>query len=463
MGDIKSVDEIIKKVSSHYAKKAEPETEHLLVYDSSTETLEPIYFFVLDLMNSFGLKTEKIIDNFVSSPGSGHFSELRGKATAMQQQADTLLKTSYTILRSVLNIVYDLKEFKIRLQSYEKFRSDDKDVKEAARQSLKQIWLDKVDIQRGQGAIHALATGQLGFTTLRDAFLVAKDEKEVEKLDLNDRVKRILKPRLQDFNNWVAQSEKELRKRYDVEKSYLKSQASSLKLYSRWIKPYLKAAQQLEMKEGGRQPALVSAFNTIVFELTLLGKMELKVPESAIGGELPSHLSSYKENKRKYYNCILVDFSFRGIPQKAGQHYVFGGRAEVKFKGYALNEDELKKLDQELDKSDIGDILTLIEGTTTESLEQIQEDINLFLEEKDKDEKKKPKDNSNPFLAIIGKYEEKETKKSKKDDKKPITVKPDDFNEREYIRPLVAEKAKEFAFNLFDVYKKAHAMPSYTR
>ena len=40
--------------------------KHGLVYDSSSETLEPVYFFILDLMNDFGLETEKIIDNFYS-------------------------------------------------------------------------------------------------------------------------------------------------------------------------------------------------------------------------------------------------------------------------------------------------------------------------------------------------------------------------------------------------------------
>ena len=51
-------------------------SKHDLVYDSSSETLEPVYFFILDLMNDFRLDTEKLVDNFSSSPGSGHFSEM---------------------------------------------------------------------------------------------------------------------------------------------------------------------------------------------------------------------------------------------------------------------------------------------------------------------------------------------------------------------------------------------------
>ena len=46
--------------------KEKPLKEHKLVYDSSSETLEPVYFFILDLMNNFGLETEKLVDNFSS-------------------------------------------------------------------------------------------------------------------------------------------------------------------------------------------------------------------------------------------------------------------------------------------------------------------------------------------------------------------------------------------------------------
>ena len=244
-----SVKEIIEKISPYYNKKGEPEATHKLVYDSSSETLEPIYFFILDLMNDFGLETEKLIDNFSSSPGSGHFGELGQRASVMQQQGTKLLGDINTVLRSVLNLIYDLKEFRIRLSSYEDLKSKDKATSEAARLSLKQIWMDKVDIQKGNSSIKAMGLGQAGFVTLLDAFLAVKDEKDVDKIDLNERVKRILKPRVQEFNTWLNQSESELKKRYEIEKTYLKSQVNSLKLYARWAKPYLMAANELETNE----------------------------------------------------------------------------------------------------------------------------------------------------------------------------------------------------------------------
>ena len=464
---IRSVSEIIEGIIPYYKKKGEPEASHTIVYDSNSETLEPIYFFILDLLNDFGLPPEKLVDNFSSTPGSGHFAELGQRATIMQQQATKILGDTNTVLRSVLNVIYDLKEFKIRLEHYAGLKSKDSATQDASRLSLKQIWMDKVDIAKQQSSIKAMALGQAGFQTLIDAFLAAKEEKDIDKLDLNDRVKRILKPRILEFNQWVEQSEKELQKRYGIEKNYLQSQVNSLKLYSRWAKPYLKAAQELESQDRGREPALVKTFNTILLELNLFSKRKIDVTEEAKNGNLPKEFSGksfLRSLKRDYHMCILVDFKFRGIPQRAGQqaHYVFGGRAEITFKGYALNDDELAKLEKELSNSEIEDVLTLIEGTTTESLGELQKEINFFLEEKDDDEKKKdkPKSESNPFLALIGKYNEKEDKKDKP--KKDAPIKLDNFIEEEHLRPFAATNAQETAFDLFDIYKTAHGMESYT-
>src|SRR3989344_4093091 len=395
----------IDKIPSEEVDKITPKSlgEHKIVYDSSSETLEPLYFWVLDVLENRGLSPEKIIDNFSSSPGSGHFAELGQRATVMQQQGSKLLGDINTVLRSVLNIIYDLKEFRIRLSHYDDLKTEKKD---AAVLALKQIWIDKVDFNKGNSSIKAMNI-QGGFQTLLDAFLVIKDLKDVDKVDLTDRVKRILRPRILEFNDWLEHSEKELRKRYELEKAYLQSQVNSMKLYARWAKPYLKAAQQLEMKEVGREPALVKAFNTILLELTLLGKQKLKPQEEALSGMLPKEFERLKI-KRDYYFCTLVEFKFRGIPQRVSQqaHYAFGGRAEISFKAYVLNDDELAKFEEELETSDVEDVLKLIEGSTGESLEKIQDEINFFLDEKDQGvSTHEHQDTSNPFTALLGGYD----------------------------------------------------------
>jgi len=428
------------------------EAKYTLTYDSPTETLEPIYFFILDLMNEFGLAPEKMVDNFASSPGSQHFGDMGQRSSIMQQQGSKLLGDINTVLRSILNLIYDLREFKIRLQSYQDLTDSSK--KDGAILSLKQIWMDKVDVQKGNSSIKAMALGQAGFNTLIDAFLVVGDTKDVDKLDLNNIVKQILKPRIHEFNVWLTNSEQELQKRYEIEKTYLKSQVNSLKIYSRWAKPYMKAAQELEMSETGRNPALVKMFNSLLLELTLLGKQPAE----------SSYSDKYYSPKRKVFKCILADFNFRGIPNRTQQGFVVGGRAEITFRAYVLNEEEIKTLEEELKKSDMNSALSLIEGATDESLGHLQEDIDYFLKEDEegKKEVKKSSDSSNPFLALIGGYNEKSPKKEKKKGSEGIKMSvKDKWVEKNFILPNAMSEAKESAFSIFEIYKKAHGMPSF--
>ncbi len=438
--------------------KRQPSREHELTYESSSETLEPIYFWILDYMNKrFSGKVEKITDNFASSPGSGHFAEFSQRKTILQENVMKNLGAINQVIRTIVNLVYDLKDFEIRLKHYEDSSSEDKGKKEASMLALKQIWMDNVDIKRGQGSINGLTSGNLQFVTLRDAFMIANSVKEVDDLDLNDRVKRILKPRIAEFLEWKKLSEQELKKRFNIEKNYLRSQVNTLQLYSKWIKPYLKYASELEMGIKGENPELVTAFNTIVLELTLVGKKEIDIKEAINTDLLPKGLSKLK---RKYYAVVTIDFHFRGIPQKAGQHYVFGGRAIVKFKGYGLNEDELKFFNQELKKSELNDVMKLIQGSTTESLDEMKKDIDYFLEDKKEEENKKSED-TNPFSALFSLF--KNNEKKEKEDTKEILIKDikkDSYSES-LVRKLAEDVAEDMCFNIFDVYKKTHGMPSH--
>ncbi|MDP2925313.1 MAG: hypothetical protein Q8N99_03000 [Nanoarchaeota archaeon] len=460
------VDDIIYRISPYYSKTKKPGVDYTLIYDSTSETLEPIYFWLIDFMEKTGYNPEKLIDNFASSPGSGHFSELQGKASQMQQEASRVLGTVNNILKGVLNLIYDLKEFKIRLSHYEAANSSDKIKKETGILALKQIWMDKVDIQRGQGSLNALSSGNLQFVTLRDAFMMVNSPNEVDDLDLNDRVKRILKPRIQEFFEWRKNSGQELKKRFEIEKIYLKSQVQALKLNARWAKPYLKAANRLTQNDSlSKSAALVTAFNTIMMQLSILGKNPVVVKGGVEDKRLPREFKKIT-GLRQYYKVIVLDFTFRGIPYKQGPHYNFGGRAEVFFRAYSLNQDEIDLLYAELDESDLKEALGFIEGMTEESLEKLKIDIEEFTTDKDE---KKIEEFSDPFSLIFSFFKPK-TKPDKKDEEKKKKeriellkkkgIKSENYAEK-YIRAYGEAESKTACFSLYDIYKKSAGMATF--
>ncbi len=470
-----SVDKLIAKICPRYNLSKDPDKvkptaawEHLLLYDSTSDQLEPIYFWLLDFMRETQGWKEivKLEDNFAASPGGGYFSEVGAKATKMQEEGMKIMGTINTLIRTIINLIYDLKDFEIRLAQYEQAgNAKDKRMAESGLLALKNIWLDKVDMpQRGRGSIHQM-TYELGYTTLRDAFMIATDLAAVDKMDLNDRVKRVLKPRIAEFFVWKERSEKELRKRFEIERAYLKSEVSALKLYTRWAKPYLKNAEELTMRAGSaRSPDLVNAFNTMLLEVTLMGRKKVNIDTASNErfNPLPQAFKSYKE-RRSYYSILVVSFGFRGIPYRTPQgHYIFGGRVEVHFRSYGLNSDEIKVLDQELEKSDLGLALNLVEDTTESSLKELQEDLDHFIKG---DEEKIPKTEESPlsFFGFGGKKSDKKADKAPKKPKKSLgigTIPKDNFEES-ILRRYAEMKAAKPTFKLYHIFKKSKGMATF--
>ena len=471
---------------------------YTLIYDSFSEGLEPVYFWIVDFMRDnywgTGLEVKKTLDEFQGAVGSGFFGDLGTRAAIMQDRAMKMLTTINSVVRSLINILYDLKEFDQRLELYKDLHSNEAVKSNTARLALKQVWIDRVDIQRGRGSINML-TQQLQFVTLRDAFMAANSVEDVvggrgreEGMDLNERVKRILAPRVQEYLAWEKLSESELTKRYKIERSYLKSQVSALKLYSQWARPYLKAAQQL-MSSDYRTADLVSIFNNMQLQVSLFGEKEIKpadiIPRTTIFTK--NKFANIKLPK-KIYSCVEVTMTYRTIPHtitrtESGTHYTQGGRVSMKFRGFALDEDEAKAVEKE----ELYQGLELIESMTKESLESMQDEINKYLEQEEKGSED-PEERIKQLEELINSVSDKRAiqkyKKEIKELMKKIGPEKDNIftsltkgwkeiseplrgvlkpkHEIKWIATLARDEAKKTsvrnAYTIYLVYKKSHGM-----
>ncbi|MEM4719319.1 MAG: hypothetical protein QXG18_00435 [Candidatus Pacearchaeota archaeon] len=450
---------VIKEVTGN-----DPLSSFKLTYDAQTNQIEPVYYWLLDFVKDAGYDVEKVVDNFITTPGSGHFDEFGRKKGTLQEKVSTYLGAINQVIKSIINLLYDLKEFEIRLKHYEKAKSNNKEEREAGMLALKQIWMDNVDIKKGRGSINQM-TFELGFTTLRDAFMVCNSIEDVKKNEvLNDQIKRILIPRLSEFLEWKNLSEKELRNRFEIEKNYLRSQVETVKLYASWLSPYLKALQQLNQTGNEKDPSLVNAFSTSIFELTILGKKKIK-PESIFNftKNFPRYIPS-----RDYFACVLISFNYRGhysqrISQKGDMAFGFGGRVDITFESYALNSDELDLIKKKFEDYKLSEGIRFFEENTKQSLENLKEDLEHFLgdNKKEKKEERKSEEDINPFSALFSLFSN--LFSSSKSEKKKIENSEDirkDNHIEEIIRENAAQNAKSFLYSVYDVYKKAHAMPS---
>ena len=455
-------------VAGNDVEKIIDNSGYRIVYDSFTEGLEPIYFWILDYMRDtywgIGLEVSKTMDKFEASAGGGFFGDMGTRASIMQDRAMKMMGTINTVTRSIINLLYDLKEFDQRLQLYKDLKDGSDDEKKNARLALKQFWMDKVDIQRGRGSINMLSQ-QLQFVTLRDAFMAAENAElktpEGKVMDLNERVKRILGPRVADYLTWEKLSGKELERRYKIEKNYLRSQVESLKLYAQWTKPYLQAAKGLH-SELTSSPDLVTTFNTMQVQTTLFGT----------------------KKDGDFFVGIEVGFDFRTVPHtmkqtQTGVHYTQGGRVDMQFRGFALNEEE-KKAVEEYETHEALEMANI----NKEMIEEVEESLKDYLEGEDDKEFEDPRERLGFLQTLVEKESSKDVRKDLIKDiekiKKELKVKNkgpgpfeallDNFKEV----PKFFKKSKKTggkssrsgalgtaafsAYLIYNVYKKAHGM-----
>jgi hypothetical protein len=101
----------------------------------------------------------------------------------------------------------------------EELDSNDKQAIIGADFKLKCIFLDTEDAKKGENSIKAMCLNQPDYVTLVDAFIVISNKElithfETKPIDVNDMVKKVLKGRIVEYQNWI----KSLRKRIRVAK-----------------------------------------------------------------------------------------------------------------------------------------------------------------------------------------------------------------------------------------------------
>jgi len=472
------VDDIIPVINPRYSDekgKAAPIWEHKFVYDTNISTVEPLYFWIIDYMSDAIGGVEKISDSFTATPGSAYFADLGQRATRMQEEGMKIMATLNAVVKSVVNLVYDLRNFDLRLKAYEKLHSKKPGESQEGMLSLKEIWMNSVDAQRGMGSINNMAH-QYGFSTLRPAFMAADSVKKVGEMDINDIVKRVLESRVSEFLSWVELSEAELKKRYEIEKAYLRNQIDTMKLYSSWVGPYLQAAEQLRMK-GSKDAGLVSAFNSMILELELLGMKDVKVADEVTAKNLPEQFAKKDRNGeiRKFKMCMTVNFKFRSY---STQQFPHAGRVEIEFRAYVLNSDELLLLKKKRDDGMKESMLKLAQNLTEVSLKTLQEDIDYFTKKKEEEKEEKTffEGIYHEFKkSIVGQSrvekekeaEEAEKEKKEKEEKKMEKLKaegvPEDTHEESVVRQFAEVGSAEMCFSLFDIFKKSQGMAAFPK
>ena len=293
-------------------------------------------------------------------------------------------------------------------------------------------------------------------------------------------IKRILQGRVKEYLKWRELSEKELDKRYKIERTYLKAQVNSLKLYTKWARPYMIATQKLLPAELAAEDMgeLPTTFNTMLTFLDLFAKKKVKIAQKpgssdVIKVEKYTKLKKVKDEEKEeekdndVYSVLEVKFVYRVLPGGQTQEGYRGhlGNVDVKIVGYEMQQKDLDNL--EIARQN--EVISLVDEVTKDTLDALEDDIKRFLGDEDKGEKKETKSRKHLGRQIDDTINI--TKKHFSNIKEQVQKISNVVNSlsnwnaeqqtewnTQRLRKLAKEKSKKDAYMLIYLYKKLHSM-----
>ena len=391
----------------------DPACRYRVVVGKPGQSVEETYYWFLNfLRNDLNFpQIDKIYDVFSASESSALWGSIGQRQAIQQDRASQYLRGIGELIRTLFQIVRELRILDERLEPYSKWKEN-----KSADITLKGIFANLVE---GGGnnpdSIYSLAA-KVGFTVLPDLFFnthvyeLDKIDKEVDEgsaKEFNNVIKTVLKRKLFGYINWKEKTEKEFTARRKFQIQYLRQHWNTIKLYMTWIKPYLRANKRLTARENHINSAdFIGAFDTSRIEIEILAK------------------TPYKKTKTNaHYSCVLATFSFKSKPtltyKPEMQQQVVGhsGVCEVTLRSYGWHEDDIiayKKMRQEEDI----ELLKLADESVASAFDALKEELQKYLDEAEASDLNNIKKREEEQKITDAKAEKELYEKRKKESKK---------------------------------------------
>lgn len=426
--------------------------ETKIVFERKGKIIETFYIDLMNALKADGWDIVKHFEKISITPMATGAGPIVQRLTTHQDRVTALGKTIGEFTRSAFTIFNDimkLEQLAMLINQYK--NAKDESTKSSALKRLKQYWAMKVDpSESGVGSIDSLAT-RYGMAVLRDAFYAVDSIEEAEKLDINERVKRILLIKLRSFFNWLELSMEDVPRRLSLLRKTLKQHIQWIKTYIEWMKPYLRVTKALRFFRPDRPDILELLDQTFI----------------------TSGFFAFKEvkfNNERFIFCayIVIDeiSKTKGVPiRPAGETIARYGTLEVTLKAYAINDKEkreiieaIKKEDEMIVEEELGSAIMDMVKEMEEYLKNIEKRTKEYYEKLfgvKREEKKKESfvdrlKKETEFIGAIIEFFEKLGKKKKKEKKKEKKEKVPEYE----ITDKMKKKAKEVFIKLKVAIKK---------
>ncbi len=341
-----------------------------IVYEVYNQSIEELYFWAID-----NLKEEeayanfhKITDIFAASEQSSFFGVSQQRLGLQQDKVSQFLATVGKMVKELFQLVREIRIIDERLEFYKKSKEKD----EAAEITLKGYWIDLVEGgSKNPASVYGMAR-ELGFTVLPDLFFSAPSmnaddvDDYVSKLMFNRKVKEVLARKLKSFLVWKYHTEKELDVRRKFTVQYLNQHYQIIRMYTSWVKPYLRNVRKLEMDYGKMDTAhLISAFEGSMIEIEVLA---VKPYHNGVNSVMSLHFD--------YRSRPEMKFQQEGY-QRGPIHV---GRTTMTMRTYVWTDEEMEEYKRFRIREDF-EMLTAIDESVKAAYTALGEDLEKYLAE----------------------------------------------------------------------------------
>jgi hypothetical protein len=393
------------------------------------------YFSVMQMFGTIGYAPLRTAESVDPSSLSSLMNMVFEKRKNLEDRVMQLLGSINTVLKSLIAIIYELKELDRNIYLYNELKDSDKDKAEAAELALKRVFLDNIDSRKGGASLSALSRsptqsqGGPGFIDIMSVFYQVKNLKDVQNINRNEQYKNILKNRYIEYEKWKEINGNDLRSRKNILLQYLKSQMGSFNLYTDWCSTYLSLLSKIGLNTAKNAKSYMSGagkpdiFENETFSVTVVASKQIYTGEYNVeysklfrnkGPEIPIKVEpkslaetllsrGYEEQRRSFiYNrikkygplvisAIKLNIGFKEKPSKEALQPPYEGTLYFSLFPYCFTPEEFYLYKKAHLANIQKTVFAAVDQAVFHSLSVIQTDLDKYVKEADEESKKKEK------------------------------------------------------------------------
>jgi hypothetical protein len=353
-----------------------PLIKYRLIFSDQNFGVEEMYFWVMRYLQSQHEFSyfEKVIDTYAASESSAYFGMMQTRISAQQTQASQYLKGISDMIKSLFQIVREIRILDERMQFYKDTYDENKN-KESSEIVLKGLWIDQVEGgSKNPSSVYGLAS-TVGFVILPDLFfrVMVKNpldlDEKVNSLQFNEKIKEVLKRKLRQYYEWKTRTYKELEVRRKFIIKYLRQHYDTIQLYISWIKPYIRNINRMQAKDKHYDAAeLITSFEGAISEIeVIIRKKERGCPKfnSVV-------LASFLYVVQPKLDYHMQEYQYKGP--------VHVGKVDMNLRAYSWTDEQIKAYKAYREDENM-QILGSIDASIKEAIDSLGEELKTYLTE----------------------------------------------------------------------------------